>query len=227
MERKPSTNDKYIGLEVEFSSPIYMEDLEHILLEKGLMNRCDISNDGRSDGGHVASLELKVLMKQREVSRIVPRIFQVLKDIKATTNSSHGIHVHLDVRRRNPDKVYNNLVLAQDVLFKMCGRHRRGNYYCLPNKSPDLRDTFYNARNHFNAISDARNKHNTMEVRIRESTLDGEDILQWIKTLIHISDARIIKQPAHTYSDLEKSIKLSNKLKKYIRSRTHKRKMAA
>lgn len=267
MERKPKTKDKYIGLEVEFSSPIYSTRLEEILEKQGLMKYCDIGNDGRQESGHVASLELKVLMKQKEVADIVPAIFKVLNDIKAKVNDSHGIHVHLDMRKRNATKAYNNLVQSQDVLFKMAHPSRKSNGYCRPNITANLEPVkvkkpkcyklnTYNyaderpscncyecykyfiyegevenldgmTKSHYSAISDAREVHDTLEVRIRESTLDGVDVLHWIQTLIAISDARKIQSKITKPTALLKTMKLSAELKKYIKTQSGKKKKAA
>ena len=268
MERTPTTKDKYIGLEIEFSSPISQYDLERILVNNKLWKYCDIDHDGRAEPGHISSLELKVLMKQKEINTIVPSIFKILNDIKAKTNDSHGIHVHLDMRKRNAAKAYNNLVKSQDVLFKMAHPSRIDNTYCIPNVTANLepvkvsKPTCYkkdyyeeyptcscfncykyfiyereldnnyddndgHPKSHYSAISDARDEHDTLEVRIRESTLDGDDVLNWIKTLIRISDGRKLNKQVKTMSALAESLKLSSELKKYIQTRVTKKKKAA
>lgn len=262
-ERKPKTKEKYVGLEIEFSSPIPDWELEEILTKEGLEKICNIGHDGTPSPGHAYSLELKVLIKQKELDVIVPKVFDVLHDIKANVNKSHGIHVHLDCRHRNAGKVYNNLVRAQDLLFKMAAKSRQDNWACERNEHPYLeltepkkpkcykklenwhsdsyhskcrcyacwkytqslmdRDNMdFDPADHHNAISDARHEHNTMEVRIRESTLDGADILNWIKTLIVIADTKLIKKEIQTVSALQRQVKLSVALKRYVATKARK-----
>ncbi len=216
--KKPSNSSKrkYIGIELEFSSPTYRNIVDNLIIKHKLTKYLQLGYDGRTSPGDVDSYELKVLIHTGEIKTILPRVGTLLVDIKANINNSHGMHVHLDMRHRDVDKSYNNLTQSQVLLFSMADKYRRGNKFCVPQKTTNLDQA---DRCHYSAINPVLDpQKNTIEVRIKEGLVDIQAIQDWIVLLNEIVDAPLFPMEVKKLSDLEKVMKVNDQMKQYIKS---------
>lgn len=213
--KKPIGKDNYVGIELEFSSPSTEENLKEVIIKYNLQKYIRCGEDGEASEPLETSYELACLIKQKEIAKIIPIIGNMLKEVKANINKSHGMHVHLDMRNRRSNKAFNNLVKAQDLLFSIADPSRSGNIYCEYQEEYDLNNA---SEHHYSAINPVLEKgtKETIEVRIREGLVDAKEIQNWVNLLNQIADADHIYDPVQKLSDLKKVIKVNSTMSKYI-----------
>lgn len=199
----PRRSDNCFGIELECSIPSHV-NVESLIRRNKLAKWVSIGRDSVPEPGNTA-YELKLLVSEKEVSKIVKKLISALKEVNAVVNKSCGTHVHIDTRHRDQAKVFNNLRLAQPLLYKLVHPTRAKNKYCKPQKD-DYRknkeevlyfknrfwweDTWHFDRYKGVVLSD---KYNTVEVRIKEGCLKAEDIINWCFMLSSIADMNPLK----------------------------------
>jgi hypothetical protein len=188
--KKPiDASANYVGIEVEF---IYSGDdkaLRQQLIKNRLHKNVRIEGDGSLRACHnsgYSTAELQIIAKTTEVESVMRRLQKVMDNplIDGYANRSCGTHVHLDMRHRNHVLVFRNLVRVQDILRGCQPIGRLKNTHCKPNKS----DEFGVEGNRYLVVNpNSYTKHNTVEVRIHEGTVDAESIINWVKFLDSIA----------------------------------------
>jgi Putative amidoligase enzyme len=152
--------------------------------------------------------ELCVLVTQSELSEVVNRVSKILLEIEAKVNKSCGLHVHLDMRHKDPSVCYRNLVLSQSILYKLVEKNRRRNTYCKRVKENETFATMLGAGRYqsINAASFSRFK--SLEVRLHHGTIDGEEIIHWANLLNKIIDGDKIVKPVRTIKVLKLPVEI-------------------
>lgn len=243
-DKKPKTTERHVGIELEFIAKSTENYLIKLINKYSLQNHVTLHRDNsitpdpalqdHVDGcqqlddcecqGPYYGHELCVLATEGGYKNIVEGVCKMLEHIGATVNWTCGFHVHLDMRRRLVKKAFKNLVLAQDVLYKMQPSSRRKNKFCKPttytlmtlmekNTSSIRSPARYLGVNPY-----AMKKHKTIEVRIHTGTINYEKIVNWVDTLIAIVNAPKIKTRI-TEINIAKRLKLPGHLVKYINNR--------
>lgn len=242
-EKYPKDKNNYIGIELEFICDFNAEQLGLKLFDAGVGKQVTLTTDdsikccGYGEAGvrprdctkhkDIFAHELCILTKENEYKDVMKKICQVLASTNSIVNKSCGMHVHLDMRSRNAERAYQNLVSVQNVLFKMNPKSRAEKYAKkVTNRNfEEVRNTPTNGFEYrylgINPI--AMNRHNTIEIRIHSGTTDYTKITNWIAILIKVanSEARIVKN----YVSLNKfceDFDVNDKLKTYIEERTEK-----
>jgi len=230
----PRTNAKYIGIEIEMVSPISKELIAVALVSAGLNPYVKVGYDESIDTGDFDSyddngnygLELRVLCKQSEVKFVITKLTKLLKELDCYVNSSCGLHVHLDMRHRDSMESYINLAAAQGLLYSVIKTSRRSSHFCMPTNHKDYskyvktkEKPLFRQGINLRALEE----HNTIEIRIHEGTLDGNEIINFVKLLTSIVDRktavngwRILKNkalPKATLNYVNKRIKEYGKAK--------------
>ncbi len=223
----PSTKHRYIGLEIEFFAPWEFSNLAQELADSDIAEYCTLTTDGSieipydeledqggSDPWGWNDFELKVLCKQMELPRVMRLVSRFLRKFKARVNESCGLHVHLDMRDRDPDTAFQRLKNAQVALFAAGGSQRMHSGYARPVKFLLGRDI----TNHYSAINagDALERHNTIEVRIHEATLSGTRIVRWVDLLISVMRASRLTAPVRTLAELKSVVNLPEHVLSYL-----------
>jgi hypothetical protein len=133
--------------------------------------------------------ELAFLFKEKDLRESIIQIKAILKEMKAKVNSSCGLHVHLDMRNRDPNVCFARLLTHQDMLFKLVKKNRRNNPYCQSVPPDTTVDQEYGG--HHAAInSSALSEHNTLEIRLHHGTVNTREIYRWIKLLTTIVEGK-------------------------------------
>lgn len=253
-ERKPKTNDKYVGIELEFYMQATQAELASYLYKLNIADRITIKSDSsicvpicslcngsgdtqlrdphkqgylpcpacRGRGRKFIACELCILVKQSDLEQTVKTICKVLKQVKAEVNESCGLHVHLDMRNRNPVKAYNNLYHVQKLLYKMHKTRKLNSPYAVFQEHQTL----------YAALADLENtvryrginvcslpEHQTLEVRIGAGSIDAEEIINWSALLIRAVESRPIKRDVMSIASLFNKLKLNAGLQTYVRNR--------
>lgn len=233
--RKPETDAKHVGIELEFSSPIPMEDLAKELVHLNFDKYCSLHNDG----GHYENednIELAMVIPQAQMKTKFLQLGQMLSELGCKFHSGSGFHVHLDMRYRNPAKAFMNLVNTQDILFAIADKVRKSGdaaHWCGKVKHTALGGVgdddddygygdggFYDYDSKSMAISPhLSSSKNTIEVRIRESCVDGLEIYNWVRLLCTIVDAPYIMKKVKTIKELEQNVRLAEGIREYIQTK--------
>jgi hypothetical protein len=224
--KKPTFDDKYIGIEIEFACKQSIEQVCNVLFEHGLAKYVHVHRDGsiKIDNDHPHQIEIGVLCRQVEVEEIVSRLCDALnRKLNVMINASCGLHVHLDMRKRDYKKSYANLINMQNILYAMVPANRATNEYSVPMKHKTFDDSLGTARErnaHYDGISaGAYNKHKTIEVRMHCGSSQASKIINWVKLLASVVDADGITQSYQTIKDAQSILKVSDDLCNYVNSR--------
>ncbi len=212
---KSKSEDNYVGIELEFSTPVKSSaKMEKLIGKHKLRKYSQLGFDGNPTKEGESSFELKLLLKQDELENIIPQVGKLLKEAEASVNHSHGMHVHLDMRNRSAKIAFNNLAKCQDVLFSIADKSRRNNTYCEKQLEDNLDQV---SEDHYAAINPVLSSEKyTIEVRIREGLVDDEAILNWCKLLVSICDTRMIEKKIPTLTSLQKVIQLNKEMKSHF-----------
>lgn len=190
--KRPTTNDSYVGIELEYASKLDLNTVADMLAEAGLHNSVRAMRDGsiEVDAEYPHQIEFCILSKFSELDKTLEAVKKIITPENFEANESCGFHVHLDARQRDVKRMFHNLVCMQNLLFNMAAEHRQDSRYCNPLNTPVFDEVDERAEHaHWDAISKfAFYKHQTIEVRIHESTTDLTNVSKWVKLLKRISD---------------------------------------
>ena len=230
--KKPTNLERHIGVEIEFYSPFKIVTLARELKARKMSHYVTLKKDVSiaTPTWSTYSYELAILGTSRNIFKKLKEVEDFLHKVKAKTNWSCGLHIHLDMRNQRPMVPFNNLVSTQFLLFRMNPKNRITNFYCKPNRSKKLHvdaesdPKKKNKGTRFFAInSNAYKTFKTLEVRLHTSTISSEKINNWIKILSKISNAPKIDRDIKNTDTFFKKINISDKkIKKYVRTQFRK-----
>lgn len=186
----PKMKDNYVGIELECIVHADRKQLEAAFIKQKLQSNVHVGTDGslRTDARGGNCYEVRVLVKERDISTIIPKIVDVLKSFKGYVNNSCGMHVHLDMRHRNVSQAYGRLFNAKMLLQSMVSVDRLTNNYCTPNTHANY-SSEYEVRTKYkqiNLLTYERIK--TLEVRLHGGCLTASKIVNWVKLLTYVTD---------------------------------------
>lgn len=185
----PLTADKYIGIELEFFSKLDRDALGLLLYRTGLAKQLTLKGDGsiRPEDKLPHAHELCILAKESEYEDVVKKVCIVLEKAGSKVNKSCGMHVHLDMRNRNRETAFANLVSSQNILYAMNPASRleesNGQRYCAYTRSRRMDQQ----TNRYHGINgQAFRTHQTIECRIHSGTFQPRKIINWVRLLLYI-----------------------------------------
>lgn len=233
--KSPKDNTNYVGIELEFICDFNQEKLGFMLFDVGVGKQVTVTSDGslrccgdnnqpescsEHKGKHLH--ELCILLKENDYEDTMKKVCNVLAKANAVVNKSCGMHVHLDMRTRDADKAYQNLVSAQNILFKM-NPNSRTEKYAKKITERDLAIARKSGERYHGINPIALNKHNTIEIRIHSGTIDFTKITNWIAILIKIANhsERIVKNYV-SMNSFCKDFGINDNIKVYMKERINK-----
>lgn len=221
----PASVDRYVGIEMEIVSKMDATGLSTALAMSGLENYVNLAADGsiQRSTGYPFAHELRILSKEKEFPRVIKQVCKILRG-KSSVNKSCGLHVHLDMRKRNPDMAYANLFASQALLYAMCPKTRLTNNFCKPaNAYAKMANASQTADRYYGINAAAFTRHQTIEIRIHSGTINAFKIINWVKLLIQIADkpTESAEQVSvwRNYKDAKRMVGLRGMLEKYVSSR--------
>lgn len=216
-EKVPKKKVKHVGIEIEFISEMQDQEICDLLLTYKLHNHCNLGEDGsietddemenKDEYGNYYSdekgYELRVLCTEAELVSIMTKVGSVLRRCGAKVNESCGLHIHLDMRSRDPVEAFKLLLNKQDQMFNMVSMDRQDNSYCErvsldEEEIPQALKGEYIRRQAINPNS--YSKHKTIEVRLHEGTTNTREIINWCKYLISIIDKKVFTKGVAAYA---------------------------
>ena len=226
--KKPQENDtrNYVGVELEFISTLDRDELKQALAKKYLGGYVYIKDDSsinkEKDADHTH--EITILAPQNNYKQIISRVCEVLneKTAGAYVNNSCGMHIHIDMRHRNPDNGYHNFVeslpLTKNLVPKTRIEGSQGNRYCRINNNSVFAtegDDRYWAINGKNAYK----KYKTIEVRMHSGTLNATKINNWIEIFLLLADAPTLPDKLTSPKQFQEFTQCDSKLVEYMTNR--------
>lgn len=224
--KRPQCDNPYVGIELEFISLCEKSTLGAAIADAGLTQYVHLHHDGSVDcspnrGGE--SFEISVLVQQSKVAEVIPKLCKVLNGHSSYVNGTCGMHVHLDMRQRDLNRAFVQLVRAQSTLYAMVPKSRKTNRYCKPTRGLVVdRHTSERASRYKGINARAFRRHKTLEVRIHSGTLSSTKIVNWVELLLAIVDGPELSITPRTPKSLARHLGLSESLRNYINERiTH------
>jgi len=238
------SDQKYVGIELEFLCPIDKEALGNKLYDAGLGRYITLVEDHSIKCSHGIyprdceehrdiefAHELCIIAKENEYNDIVSKACSVLNKEKATVNKSCGMHVHIDCRVRDPEKVYQNLISSQGILLRMNPKSRIEKF-AKKNIERDFEYAKTQGGNRGGNIDEGRyyainakayNKHKTIEVRAHAGTVEFKKITNWISILLSIgSSAERYARNFNSINTFCKRYGIKEDMQAYIQERVDK-----
>lgn len=201
VRKRPTDNRNHFGIELEFvigtqhhsQNTDFASERTRItdsFLSHGLHENADFSYEPLTSHG-TYGWEARLLCVENNYRSLIDKFIPTLVEAGARIISSCGLHVHLDMRHRDPLSCYKALLDKQEMLFSMCAASRQRNTYC-PRNSPYVTggsviswsgaDLPYTSK-HSAIYTGAYGNHKTLEVRMHEAVLDAEVLTNWVTTL--------------------------------------------
>lgn len=221
----PFNKENHIGVEIEFASKQDINKVCDALHEAGLGKYMHVKRDTSIaiDEIFPHQIELAIIAEQKHIGEVIQKTCDVLNNkLKVRIDKSCGIHVHLDMRNRKPERAFNNLILMQRYLYAMVPANRKlirqgnGHGFSQPIQSPtwNVPDTHY-----WGVNTTTMSKYNTIEIRMHSGSSSARKINNFISFLLSIIESDIISETPETMASVQATFKLSDSLRKYIESR--------
>lgn len=233
----PDTNEPHVGIEIELYTffPHLLRMFANSDIAKYISiaedHSIEINEDDEAPDNWVHKdsfiYEVQICAPERIIREVVGKTCSILRYAKCVTNSTCGLHIHLDHRdvlNRNPVNTFNNLIKMQDVLFDMTDNCRQANQYC---EFIDDDTNFYQhifdqyetgddepCRYYAINLLSLRNK-NTIEVRIFAGTTKVREINHYLNMVLGAVQNKPIKEKV-TIRKLDIVKKIPKSTKNYI-----------
>lgn len=215
--KTPTTDEKYVGVELEFSCPTPLGVMQEKFIDANLDKYISMGHDGGAYQGEFG-FECRILLKQSEMENTLKAISKIISEAGGRFHPASGFHVHLDMRFRDPAKAFNNLIKVQDILYGVADPIRsvggEGSQWCKPQTKFTLGEATKGKYAGINPL--LLGNKNTIEVRIRESCVDGVDIYNWTRFLCTVVDAPRIIPLIKTYGELLQNVRMAKYIRDYI-----------
>lgn len=232
-EKKPTSSKHHMGIEFEFISKANKGTIAKELAEAKLHEYVMLTEDGslRSDDQYPYMHELCVVAPEDKLEDVLTSVTDIINKLGSKVNKSCGTHVHIDVRNRDRNTVFNNLTKVQDILFAMQSRERVANQHCKKVNESDFtkvlaaypKNSGSRSYRYLGINPHSYEKHQTIEVRIHSGTINKRKIVNWCKILMAIANKD--KSYETTCTDLHKfqdRFGIDDKLLAYINERIKK-----
>lgn len=208
----PTTRDNYLGIELEFISKLNQDEMINLFIENDLEEYVQLVDDCSIDveGNYHYSHELRVLVKENQMAKVVKKICKLLAN-NSTVNSSCGLHVHLDMRNKDAKQAYANLFALQPVLFAMCPVSRIESSYCNFTHDYQAWNGRYSGDRFVGVNRESYNRHKTFEIRIHSGTLNATKIINWVNVLLKVTKTKAFDNLDHNVA-LIKDLKVAKKI---------------
>lgn len=222
--KKPTTADNYVGIEIEMLSPKTIEEMNKEFIKARLHRYVNVGTDGsvhaEIDSFH--AMELRVCVPEQLLESKLKEICKVLRDTDCYANRSCGMHVHIDMRQRDPELCYRNFFKVQDIMINSQPKNRRDGQYCRTNTDSELAlDDFGGDRYKvINTASYHKKDMRTIEIRVHEGATKFKDIINWTKFLVATASLKSdLSSPIKNIAELKDAAFLSSDVISHLENR--------
>ena len=219
--KKPTSKSDYIGIEIECMVNVERYELDRLLIENGLhfncklVSDCSIYMDDTSSKRGLNPIEITFIAKRSNYKTKLKKLIDLIHSIDGYVNDTCGLHIHFDMRHKDPREMYKKLINIQPVMFKLVNKSRRNQRYC--ERSDDNYDVQYAKCKKYSAINlETLERHNTIEVRLHHGSIDYEEITNWIDLLLVTMDNNHLRRKVYTVERLCRTLKLDKKMRNHL-----------
>jgi len=147
-------------------------------------------------------VEFRVCFETKSKATVSKKLAQLFKWMSPKVNKSCGLHVHLDMRRFDPYEAVENLINKRNDLRSMVNKGRLRSEYCRAVTKEEAKEFLTDSRRadryrDFNIA--AYSKFRTIEVRLKEGSVDLTDIFNWVDYLQRVAYNRTITKKLKAY----------------------------
>ena len=237
--KSPKTNEPWVGVEIEFYTEF--EHLHRMIANSDIIDYITIGEDGsihpyedddeECDGSkNYCCWEMKVCAPEDKIKEVLGKVCSILRYIKAQTNSTCGLHIHLDHRLiigRNPVVTFNNLLKLQNVMFGVADESRNENEFCN-HVDQHFYDHLFDQMEQC-GYDDGQSRYwainllplrdyNTIEVRVFNSTTKYREIMHFVNLALGAVRSKTVeKDITEKNVDIVKTIPVSTR--NYVKSK--------
>lgn len=221
-------NTFYIGVEIECI--VSNRSKFYRLLKQSSLKKCFYLKQDSSVRKYITTkgleVELNVLLTKKNYVSKLKELSIILRKVKAWTNKSCGLHVHLDTYNvHNKTDVHRKLMLLTQAIKSIIPEHRINNDYVEYSTALAEKTQHYNWCNITNL--------NTLEIRAHEGTVNMKEVTRWIKLLLTIFNMELPMELIRSCKEWEnyyhayradltfERIKLDKGTKQYVNNRLH------
>lgn len=228
--KRPYDNANYVGVELEVVTKIQRETLNNIFVKNKLAGSVYVKHDGsiERESANDVTHEITLIAKEQNIYQIVKRVCDIVNssEVGGYVNNSCGLHVHLDMRNRNPDICYENYKQSLGILAAMVPYNRtagaHAERYCKLTCNNTFKEAFDSGDRYraINAVSFG--SHNTIEIRLHSGSTNASKINNWIELLLAIANKETTVLEQTSSEEMQRSFGISDDLVKYIDMRINK-----
>lgn len=230
--KRPYDNANYVGVELELITKVKRQQLEQFFIDAKLAGSVYVKHDGsiRPEVGDDVPHEVTLIAKEKDIYDVINRVCEVLnsKNVGGYVNNSCGLHVHIDMRNRNPELCYTNFKNSLNILAAMVPPDRvdsdHGRTYCSLSCNSSfqaaIEDGIGNRRARYRAINaQSYTSHQTLEIRLHSGSTNAMKINNWVKLLLSITNTGAINNIVSTPEQLQELCGFDKELLDYINLR--------
>lgn len=231
-EKKPKTKENHVGVEIEFLSKLKNKELGLKLMMEGMGDYVTVKSDGslrNEEPTQYHPCEVTICVPESKAEKVLEVVCEILNKNGCVVNKTCGLHVHLDMRNRDRNTSFSNLVASNAIMYAMQPKKRRENEYCISNNSRDMEATLSGRdpdtrRSRYLGVNPlAFERHQTIEVRIHTGTTNATKIKNWVAMLILIADRKVaVRSNITTVEELKSKFELNDTLAAYVQKRIDK-----
>lgn len=221
--KTPRNAENCVGIELEMLCSKTIDEMNKEFIKARLHRYVNLGTDGsiRTDLDTSRTMELRILVPESQLGTKLKEICEVLRKNDCYSNRSCGMHVHLDMRNRNPELCYSNLFKLQDLMLSTQPITRRSNSYCKPNINDDIALSDFQTGERYKAINtDSYSKHKTIEIRLHDGATKFRDVYNWAKFLVDTVNQSIkFQNKVSTIVELERLDYVDSKIISHLDER--------
>lgn len=215
----PKTSENHVGVEIEF----YCAASQSLIAEKlvDINQYLCLKSDGSihaesGNSGH----ELVICVPERKREEVINKVCAVLNELKAKVNGSCGLHVHVDMRNRNHELAFHNLVTSLPVLYAMNPKGRQTGQYSKKNTSKVFSDHPNGSARYWGVNPQSYYKYKTLEIRLHAGSTNATKINNWVTILNSIADKKEeVKRGTENVKKFASTFNIPDTLVSYIEER--------
>lgn len=214
----PLGGKPHIGVEIECGVDCSEECLRTDFARAGLGTKVSVVYDGSVHVDDRTAVEVRVCDAQERIAETIRSVCDVLNNRSAKVNRTCGLHVHIDMRKRDWRSCYTKLYRMLPWLYAIVAESRRcggeGRQYCKRNGPRPPDGDRYHALN----VESIR-QHNTLEVRLHHGTVDATKIVNWVYLLTRIVDGPTLKQTPKSLWKVSETLQLPIEITSWLSKR--------